>query len=319
MSPIDHHMTEQLPAPGLDWTTLPHWRYPDCLILAFPFFGLILLARFVIAQRSGQEVHTKQYSDVVSEAVQQQRFWASEKSRGVSRTGPFMPANHSPRDSHSRSGHSLDSVQDARQALKAISVMVDIGEGAQPSPQTSAQTWTTQNRPRPPPPLTPPVLSRAHLDLSIHPSQAGSSGVVDFDKDFFGLPNPDYMSATMDSTSATTSFHPQQGSFVTPRRRSYTKVLPFAPDQSAAEEESRSLVATQRTMSEPYPSSHTTAESREMNVQGEIISVLDDTGAGWKRHTRVYGGGVCLACLEAEGSEGGGFYGANVRPEDRRH
>ncbi|PSR85879.1 hypothetical protein BD289DRAFT_247230 [Coniella lustricola] len=33
----------------------------------------------------------------------------------------------------------------------------------------------------------------------------------------------------------------------------------------------------------------------------------------WKRHTRVYGGGVCLACAGR-----GGTYGATVRPEDRR-
>lgn len=40
-----------------------------------------------------------------------------------------------------------------------------------------------------------------------------------------------------------------------------------------------------------------------------------NTDAGWKRHTRVYGGGVCLACAEAVD---GGFYGSRVRPEDKR-
>lgn len=39
-------------------------------------------------------------------------------------------------------------------------------------------------------------------------------------------------------------------------------------------------------------------------------------GSSWTRHTRVYGGGgVCLACAAAGG---GGFYGARVRPEDKR-
>jgi hypothetical protein len=39
-------------------------------------------------------------------------------------------------------------------------------------------------------------------------------------------------------------------------------------------------------------------------------------GSIWTRHTRVYGGGgVCLACAAAGG---GGFYGARVRPEDKR-
>lgn len=39
-------------------------------------------------------------------------------------------------------------------------------------------------------------------------------------------------------------------------------------------------------------------------------------GGSWTRHTRVYGGsGACLACAAAGG---GGFYGARVRPEDKR-
>jgi len=53
-----------------------------------------------------------------------------------------------------------------------------------------------------------------------------------------------------------------------------------------------------------------------IKVQGEIISVTDGHGAGWQRHTRVYGGGVCLACA-ASGREGG-FYGDNVHPEEKR-
>ncbi|KFY41568.1 hypothetical protein V494_02906, partial [Pseudogymnoascus sp. VKM F-4513 (FW-928)] len=32
-----------------------------------------------------------------------------------------------------------------------------------------------------------------------------------------------------------------------------------------------------------------------VEVVGEVV-----TGEGWRRHTRVYGGGVCLACLESE-------------------
>lgn len=45
---------------------------------------------------------------------------------------------------------------------------------------------------------------------------------------------------------------------------------------------------------------------------------MDDSGAGWKRHTRVYGGGVCLACLASGGNHGGGFYGENVPLDQRR-
>jgi len=57
-------------------------------------------------------------------------------------------------------------------------------------------------------------------------------------------------------------------------------------------------------------------ESEEqIDLHGEVISVTDDAGHGWKRHTRVYGGGVCLACAAAEQ---GGFYGDKVPLEDRR-
>lgn len=55
-----------------------------------------------------------------------------------------------------------------------------------------------------------------------------------------------------------------------------------------------------------------------IDLQGEIISVMDDKGAGWKRHTRVYGGGVCLACATAGDDGQGGFYGSNVRPEEKQ-
>jgi hypothetical protein len=61
-----------------------------------------------------------------------------------------------------------------------------------------------------------------------------------------------------------------------------------------------------------------TKAMREIDVRGEIISVVDGDGAGWTRHTRVYGGGVCLACAASGGNHGGGFYGATVRPEEMR-
>ena len=46
-----------------------------------------------------------------------------------------------------------------------------------------------------------------------------------------------------------------------------------------------------------YPANHrksyTTTTPEGMEVNGEIV-----TGEGWRRHTKVYGGGVCEACLE---------------------
>lgn len=48
----------------------------------------------------------------------------------------------------------------------------------------------------------------------------------------------------------------------------------------------------------------------------QVTSSSDHPGVSWARHTRVYGGGVCLACAAAAGD--GGFYGDSVRPEDKR-
>lgn len=48
----------------------------------------------------------------------------------------------------------------------------------------------------------------------------------------------------------------------------------------------------------------------------QVTSSSHHPGASWSRHTRVYGGGVCLACAAAAGD--GGFYGDSVRPEDKR-
>ncbi|KAL1868083.1 hypothetical protein Daus18300_006064 [Diaporthe australafricana] len=51
-------------------------------------------------------------------------------------------------------------------------------------------------------------------------------------------------------------------------------------------------------------------------VHGDAADTFNHCGASFTRHTRVYGGGgVCLACAAAGG---GGFYGARVRPEDKR-
>ncbi|ROV96072.1 hypothetical protein VPNG_09143 [Cytospora leucostoma] len=60
---------------------------------------------------------------------------------------------------------------------------------------------------------------------------------------------------------------------------------------------------------------HSHDGSGPADVQGGSNNSFDDSSTCWKRHTRVYGGGVCLACAAAGG---GGFYGARVRPEDKR-
>ncbi|KXJ87732.1 hypothetical protein Micbo1qcDRAFT_215610 [Microdochium bolleyi] len=255
-------------------------------------------------------------SDVVEEAVRRQQLWAAGKSRGVSKFERFMSANHAVQDAQSKE-------DEIPWALSTEKIERYDFEPAQPrerqgiSQASGTQSWKMQNRPRPPPPLTPPVLDPSSLSFD---ERASRPAVGKVDETFFGLPNPDYMSATMDSMpmpeSSSTAVNHQKVLSATPRRRSYTKVMQIGGDETAANDSTMSLHHHESASTSTV---HGAAIVRDMNIQGEIISVLDDAGAGWKRHTRVYGGGVCLACLESEGKEGGGFYGENVRPEDRRH
>lgn len=177
------------------------------------------------------------------------------------------------------------------------------------------------SRPPPAPPLTPPELSTAVFTFDDRPRSADS---------FINQPNPDYTSmSTTTSASQSSSVSPP-----TPRRRSYNKTLPIGiPVQhhsSASESDVADLTFSPSSypptspLLPPAPPSTLGHEGegkgtmREINVQGEIVSILDGDGAGWTRHTRVYGGGVCLACAASGGDHGGGFYGATVRPEEMR-
>ncbi|GJC79853.1 hypothetical protein ColLi_02691 [Colletotrichum liriopes] len=188
------------------------------------------------------------------------------------------------------------------------------------------------SRPPPPPPLTPPELSPSVFTYDER-RRSFTSGVSELDASFFEQPNPDYMSSTSTGAStATRSTHTTRSS-PTPRRRSYTKTLPIGVpvpstgpifDEAEMTFSPSSYPPTSPSLPGPPPIygeiRYDEATNREILVQGEIISLLDGAGAGWKRHTRVYGGGVCLACA-ASGDDGhhGGFYGENVLPEEKRY
>lgn len=68
---------------------------------------------------------------------------------------------------------------------------------------------------------------------------------------------------------------------------------------------------------------HGHGEDSRSGVHGAVTSGSVNPEASWARHTRVYGGGVCLACAAATTAAAaaageGGFYGDSVRPEDKR-
>lgn len=189
------------------------------------------------------------------------------------------------------------------------------------SPSAEALPRQFISRLPPAPPLTPPELSSAVFNIA-----PGQPHAVD---SFMHQPNPDYMSSTTSAMSQPDSTSPS-----TPRRRSYQRTLPIGiptPQQSFKADVDSGTISfspssyppTSPLLPPPPPGA---AEAfgegqgrREVDIKGEIISVLDNEGAGWTRHTRVYGGGVCLACAASGGEHGGGFYGATVTPEEMRH
>jgi hypothetical protein len=208
---------------------------------------------------------------------------------------------------------------------------------------TTTTTSSLFARPPLPPPLTPPVLSDAVFPFEERRRSYAVSIPPELDTSFTHQPNPDYASG---STSTDLYSSSPKSATTTPRRRSYTRSIPFGiPATSATASSSTETMTSGETFSPssypptspllpPPPPGHEFPYEyefvggpggpgildslEEVDVHGEIISVLDDAGHGWKRHTRVYGGGVCLACAAAGTGEEGGFYGDKVPLEDRR-
>lgn len=187
--------------------------------------------------------------------------------------------------------------------------------------------------PPPPPPLTPPALSTAMFTFEDRQPGYAVSIPPQLDATFIHQPNPDYLAS---STPAELSSSPKTVT-TTPRRWSYNKTVPIgipSPDGPTSSPRSLHSSASSEAFSPssyppssprlpPPPPSHFDdfnyehdGQPQEIGLRGEIVSVMNDAGHGWKRHTRVYGGGVCLACMASGGQ--GGFYGDKVPPEDRR-
>ena len=291
--------------------------------LSATVFGLWFLFALCSTVRRRRRLHTGRFTtNTVLTTSDQKPHCLSEKSRGVSNNHAVMSSNHAP----DRSGFTAD-----QEPSFVIQNTIDEGQsrdlrdGDEGTKRGEPSfTWTGGGRvrdsmPRPlrPPPLTPPALAMGNLTFEERQLSASVSAVGDVG--FFEQPNPDYSSS---SGSSSTALDTKQTTPATPRRKSYTKMLPISSPRVVTDVE-----LDHHTLSfspNSFPSSpilplapHASFESKEVDVKGEIISLTDESGAGWKRHTRVYGGGVCLACM-ANGGQHGGFYGENVRPEDRR-
>lgn len=161
------------------------------------------------------------------------------------------------------------------------------------------------------PPLTPPELS---------PTIFACEEDVD---GFISQPNPDYMSAT--------SSLPFQTALPTQRRRCYMKTptsevgassssdKTFGPPSAYPSSPLPSQPAPANEGQQQVPAEEDGMPRQNLSLKGEIISVVNEDGAGWSRHTRVYGGGVCLACATSGVGCKDDFYVGAVTPESMRH
>ncbi|KAF4335889.1 hypothetical protein FBEOM_10263 [Fusarium beomiforme] len=303
--PVTNRGVTQL-TPDTTLTTTTHSSYLNkssspfqTLQAGLAIFAVAVIARFCVLrlylwlrQMRGLDQQTLPISSLShTQRLQSQTFWAMNE-RNIT-----PPAN--------QENMASEDMLQVKQADKKL--VID------PNWQDSDNLKSKHVMPRPPPapPLTPPELSTAVFTFDDRPRPGEDS--------FIRQPNPDYMSSTANAVlpdnSATTS--------VT-RRRSYNKTLPIGvPVSQSLQGMSDAADLTFSPSSYPpasplLPPAPPNAGTAEIGVQGEIIGVLDSEGAGWTRHTRVYGGGVCLACAASGGNHGGGFYGATVRPEEMR-
>ncbi|KAI1110313.1 hypothetical protein F5Y14DRAFT_366234 [Nemania sp. NC0429] len=168
---------------------------------------------------------------------------------------------------------------------------------------------------------TPPVLSTTFFTLQDRRLSVAASTHGDFDPTLSHGTNSDSNSP---ESMMTTAPHARASS-PTSLRKSYSKAFPLDPHQLGFSADAGTEDAPLAFAPSSFPSSspilplapHAALESREVDVAGGFVSAMDDSGDVWKRHTRVYGGGVCLACM-ASGDSHGGFYGDNVPMDQRR-
>ncbi|KAI2606294.1 uncharacterized protein GGS25DRAFT_523960 [Hypoxylon fragiforme] len=283
--------------------------------VGFVVLGVLFLA-FKRRYNSTSRAHIKQV-DFTTSTLPSLSY--SEKSRRVNLQSEAMSVNQPSGVSQTKMAGKLSDggKQHTQDGPKEEGTEEGLQEGVVSSTSIDTGTPLTFMSGLLPPPLTALPVSTEVNNFQDRRLSIAASTMGDLDTSFFHQPNPDYtLSPSSDSTS--TAFTHSQESPSIPRRRSYAKMLPLSPVHTNSESDGLSFSPSSFPSSSPILplAPHESLESREINVQGEIISVMDDSGAEWKRHTRVYGGGVCLACLASRGQ--GGFYGDNVPPEHRR-
>lgn len=298
---------------------------------------LVITLRSRIRARQSPTVAKKPYgpkdsAPPVSWQKQTPSTAALGKSRGISSNlvaaSAVMSDDHKDPDPSRGNGHEIMDPGRVEQGL---------GDSAQDEPGSFTNIsgspirfdnppWIMTARPPPLSPKVPLAVTTDAMKLEDRRPSSAVSTMGDVDLPLFQRQGFDYMSSPSSSSVALPTRH---GSPLTPRRRSYTRTISLGTSQPStppAELQGTSPVTfapSSFPSSSPYlpPAPHEGVDGdgfppQEIDVHGEIVSMEDSTGASWTRHTRVYGGGVCLACL-ASGGEGG-FYGPKVPLKDRR-
>ncbi|KAI2618241.1 hypothetical protein GGR54DRAFT_192116 [Hypoxylon sp. NC1633] len=289
--------------------------------IAFTFLGLAALGVLHLALKRRYKLTCHACLNVIDpSATACKRPLNTDKSRGASVYSKTMSVNQPSGISQLRVAEKLSDggkTRDQNESKEEDTSGSLRGKTTSPMNTDTGMPLILTYGPPPPLPLTPPTLSIDVYSFQDRRLSVAASSMGDLDANFFQQPNPDY-TLSPSSELASTALPHSDGSSSIPRRRSYAKLLPLGPTQPNTGNDTASFSPSSFPSSSPILplAPHESLESREIDVKGEIISVMDDSGAGWKRHTRVYGGGVCLACLASGAQEG--IYGDNVPPEHRR-
>ncbi|KAK8092934.1 hypothetical protein PG999_014521 [Apiospora kogelbergensis] len=290
-----------------------------CLLLVVAYyFKFASWDRTLLAQNSPSPQPLAAQRDYFSRL-----FWG--RSREISSSKPAMPTNKSSGKDRKKGDHRARPQQTGNPPYW-------VQQHGDPVPEDSPVSAPAQeriprvfsSRPPPPPPMTPLAIETGPFQFQERQHSAAVSIAGDATIPFYQHQNPDYSAGSSAYSTAMPGF---QGYSASPQQVSYTRTLTFNSPQdvsSAAELDTTipSFSPHSFPSSNPLlPPPHDSFSEHEVEVHGDVISVMDDAGMGWKRHTRVYGGGVCLACLASggEGDDEGGFYGPNVPLEDRRY
>lgn len=279
--------------------------------------GLAIFALFIIGRYCTRRVYAWLRRDRVADSFDSPILLRHQQQskQQHQQQNPFVHAPWAMDEKHGLTGNARDSEEHGQELVPE-----------QHKPMSIDPNWSSSDslprsilaRPPPAPPLTPPELSTGIFSFEGRQGPATSSTASG--DSFINQPNPDYMGST-----SSTALPDTTDSSSIPRRRSYNRTLPIGVPVSrssslASDPADPIFSPSSYPPTNPLlPPAPPNAGATEIDVKGEIIGVLDGDGAGWTRHTRVYGGGVCLACLASGGDhKTGGFYGATVPPEEMR-